>query len=235
MTSPTANESKTSPKGKSRRLLQQPNLVQLGYLCRRVMAASLVDLQATLPELDVTSGQMGTLVLIACNPGITPTEICRAQGREKATITASLEKLSKKKLIRRRTPASDRRSYEIFLTKKGKALYDRVNPLAHESDLRLTKSLTAEERTVMMRLMLRIYFAECCTEEEAELADGAAIELTLKADQPNSTKRGSIRTRFPESGRDLSRKGRAEISKRLRELELSSAKLRKAMHEFLAK
>lgn len=144
-----------------KQISQEPNLDQIGYLARRVMTASLRDLQKTVPELDVTIGQMGTLVLIARNPGISPTEICRAQGLDKSTITSSLEKLARKKLIRRRVSRVDRRSYAVWLTEKGKAFYEHAVPLSRESDQRLTRSLSAEERKILLELLRRIYFQEC--------------------------------------------------------------------------
>jgi DNA-binding MarR family transcriptional regulator len=96
------------------------------------MQASLRDLQQTVPDLDVTIGQMGTLVLIACNPGITPTEICRAQGHEKPTITASLDALERKRLIVRKPSRLDRRSFSVYLTAKGTAFYNEISPRVRE-------------------------------------------------------------------------------------------------------
>lgn len=142
-------------------IVQHPNLVQIGYLCRRVMNASLDILQAHVPDLDVTAGQMGTLVLIACNPGITPTDICRAQDREKSTITTSLDHLARKKLITRRLSSSDRRSFSLYLTKAGRDLYESISPKARLADRQLTRCLTREERKTLHDLLVRIYKAEC--------------------------------------------------------------------------
>ena len=125
------------------------------------MNASLDILQTEIPDLDVTAGQMGTLVLIACNPGITPTEICRAQDREKSTITTSLDYLEKKKLITRRLSRQDRRSFGVYLTKNGTELYESLASKAREADMKLTRSLSRSERKTLHGLLLRIFEAEC--------------------------------------------------------------------------
>lgn len=147
------------------KVFQQPNLEQIGYLCRRVAQASLRDLQLAAPGLDVTIGQMGTLVLIACNPGITPTDICRAQGYEKPTITASIDALVRRQLVRREPSKSDRRSLSLYLTERGKSFYQEISPHVKEADRRLTRALSAAERDQLRKLLLRIYVQECADKE----------------------------------------------------------------------
>jgi len=164
------------------------------------MQASLRDLQESIPDLDVTHGQMGTLVLIACNPGITPTEICRAQGHEKPTITASLDKLERKKLIARKPSRTDRRSFAVYLTRKGRKFFQEINPRARESDRRLTRSLTREERAKLLEYLLRIYYSECAQDEfenvsaeeiRRHVQNGASIsDRASKAKKARSTAAG---------------------------------------------
>jgi DNA-binding MarR family transcriptional regulator len=137
---------------------QEHNLSQVGYLARQVMSASLRDLQRNVPELEVTIGTIGTLALIARNPGISPTDLCRVQWLDKSTITSCLEKLARKKLISRRMSNVDRRSYSVWLTKKGKAFCDRAVPMSRASDRSLTRTLSSEERFILLELLRRIYF-----------------------------------------------------------------------------
>jgi DNA-binding MarR family transcriptional regulator len=204
---------------------QEPNFEQVGYLCRRVMQASLHDLQATVPDLDVTIGQMGTLVLIACNPGITPTEICRAQGHEKPTITASLDALARKKLITRKPSRSDRRSFSLYLTARGSSFYNEITPRVKASDRRLTQALSSEERAKLIEYLMRIYASECADEHDAGAYMRPAQDQTngLHPTASPGTLAGRARTSGPRHP------ARNDVMRHLKEIERSSARLRKAM------
>jgi DNA-binding MarR family transcriptional regulator len=210
-------ETKTKIK---KRIRQEPNFEQVGYLCRRVMQASLRDLQATVPDLDVTIGQMGTLVLIACNPGITPTEICRAQGHEKPTITASLDALVRKKLITRKPSRSDRRSFSLYLTARGSSFYNEITPRVKASDRRLTQALSSEERAKLIEYLMRIYASECADEHDpsTHLRSTQENGLSPTSAPGTVTIRGAPR-----------RPARDDVIRHLKEIERSSARLRKAM------
>ena len=209
---------------KKRTLRQQPNFEQVGYLCRRVMQASLRDLQATIPDLDVTHGQMGTLVLIACNPGITPTEICRAQGHEKPTITASLDKLERKNLITRKASQTDRRSFAIYLTKKGREFFAEINPRARESDRRLTRCLSQAERARLIEYLLRIYYSEC-TQNESESISAEKIRAIA---EKGSTSGIALRRRSNNAvANGQQQRARNEILRHLRQVERYTTALRR--------
>ena len=213
-----------------RSIVQQPNLESVGYLCRRVMAANLRDLQVNLPDLDVTMGHLGTLVLIACNPGISPTEICRAQGFEKPTITASLDKLERKSLIVRKASRTDRRSFALFLTKRGKAFYDELILRVRESERRLTKSLTEEERTKLIGLLLRIYNSECSNGADYSIQTKVLQKIPLRSAQMSRKllQAGNQRNNTTPSG-PIQIKTPADVSRYLKEVEHFCAHLRMAL------
>jgi DNA-binding MarR family transcriptional regulator len=210
-------------KTREKRLItQRPNYEQVGYLCRRVMQASLRDLQETVPDLDVTIGQMGSLVLIACNPGITPTEICRAQGHEKPTITASLDALVRKKLIIRKPSKTDRRSFSVYLTPRGSAFYEEITPRVKASDRRLTRVLTEVERAKLIEYLMRIYVDECADSAGDVLADmiGKSAPKGARAARLAASRNGA---------RAVGGAARSEVIRHLNEIDRSSAKLRKVM------
>jgi DNA-binding MarR family transcriptional regulator len=156
----------TAPIRKSRTpeasaIIEHPDLDKVGYLCRRVCVASLEYLQEAIPDLDMNSGQLGTLVLIACNPGITPTEICRAIGREKPTVTSAIDHLERKKLVTRKLSQTDRRSFTIRLTATGRKFYELIKPSVTLADEKLTSCLDPRERATLIALLHRIYENEC--------------------------------------------------------------------------
>lgn len=142
-------------------IVEHPDLDKVGYLCRRVSVASLDYLQEAIPDLDMNSGQLGTLMLIGSNPGITPTEICRAIGREKPVVTAAIDHLAKKRMVSRRLSPKDRRSFSIHLTKSGQRFYETVRPRVALADQMLTHCLTPSERATLLALLYRIFESEC--------------------------------------------------------------------------
>jgi len=142
-------------------IIEHPDLDKVGYLCRRVSVASLEHLQEAIPDLDMNSGQLGALILIGGNPGITPTEICHAIGREKPVVTAAIDHLVKRRLVSRRQSTTDRRSFSIHLTKMGQQLYDNVRPKVALADETLTQCLTRSERTTLLGLLYRVFESEC--------------------------------------------------------------------------
>ncbi len=187
---------------KKSNILQAPAFEQVGYLCRRIMQASYRDLQEAVPELDITIGQLGTIILIACNPGITPSEICKAQGQEKPTITASIDALVRKKLVSRDPSKSDRRSVSVRLTAKGATFYTQILPRVKKVDRRLTRTLSNSERRLLIELLMRIYLNECV---EPEAITGAPT-LRLKVVGQTSTssekaKSGKAKDRHGTFGR----------------------------------
>jgi DNA-binding MarR family transcriptional regulator len=210
------SSSRTSKK--KTKIVQAPAFEQVGYLCRRIMQASYRDLQDALPELDVTIGQLGTMILIACNPGITPTEICKAQGQEKPTITASLDALVREKLVSRDPSKSDRRSVSLRLTAKGATFYNRILPRVRSVDRKLTRTLSDSERRLLVELLMRIYVNECV---EPEAITGAPTLRLKVVGQPTAS---SEKTK---SGRAKARATtHSAVLRQLRELERSSADLR---------
>lgn len=202
-------------------VLQSPSLEQVGYLCRRIMQASYRDLQECIPELDVTIGQLGTMNLIACNPGITPTEICKAQGQEKPTITASLEALVRKNLVSRKLSKSDQRSVSLRLTAKGESFYSRILPRVKKVDRKLTRTLSDSERRLLMDLLMRIYLNECI---EPVAITGAPIVRLNAVGQTNASSEKSKSAKPRNRGTS-----RLAVLRQLNELERSSADLRKVV------
>jgi DNA-binding MarR family transcriptional regulator len=70
--------------------------------------------------LDLPS--FATLMTLFEGEGMTQTELSAAVGVQNYATTRTLDKLAKQKLVERRASPRSRRSYQIFLTKKGQAL-----------------------------------------------------------------------------------------------------------------
>lgn len=71
------------------------------------------------------------LAALSCSgPGcrLTPTELYRSVLVTSATMTERLDRLEKRKLIRRRPASGDRRSVLVELAPAGRATFDQAHP-----------------------------------------------------------------------------------------------------------
>jgi len=65
-------------------------------------------------------GRFATLMLIHRNPGISPTELSQASGRDKSSLTPVIEDLVRRGHVERQRTDSDKRTYRLTLTAQGK-------------------------------------------------------------------------------------------------------------------
>jgi DNA-binding MarR family transcriptional regulator len=77
--------------------------------------------------------------------------------KEKSTVTRILDGLEKKALVKRVAETKDRRQKRIRITAKGRALLEKVKPLAHEVQSRALKGLDMERLEVCRDILLKIY------------------------------------------------------------------------------
>jgi DNA-binding MarR family transcriptional regulator len=128
----------------------------LGYQIRRAQTRLFTHFEAQLKHLKITPGQLGLLVLISANPGISQVALARAVGIERATLGEFIDRFEREKLVERRGLIGDRRSYALHLTKRGQEFLDKAIPevLAHESAF--TDHLTATERATLLRLLAKM-------------------------------------------------------------------------------
>jgi DNA-binding MarR family transcriptional regulator len=71
-------------------------------------------------------GVFSILVVVQKNPGINQTQLSRAIGRDKSSLTDTLLTLDEEGLVTRARTSSDRRSYGLSLTASGEALLQKL-------------------------------------------------------------------------------------------------------------
>jgi DNA-binding MarR family transcriptional regulator len=128
----------------------------LGYQMRRAQTRLFAHFEGRLGHLRITPGQLGLLVLISCNPGVSQVALARAVGVERATLGEFIDRFERERLVERRALMGDRRSYALHLTRRGQEFLDRALPevLAHEADF--TDHLTATERATLLKLLTKL-------------------------------------------------------------------------------
>jgi DNA-binding MarR family transcriptional regulator len=128
----------------------------IGYHLRRAQVGLFQHFARSVGRAGVTPGQLGVVVMIAANPGLSQTRLGRALGIDRSTMVAMLDGLEQRGLIVREPSPHDRRSHALRLSGKGAELLDRLEDAvrAHESDW--AGNLSAAERRQLIELLRRL-------------------------------------------------------------------------------
>ena len=128
----------------------------LGYQLRRAQLGVFQHFAGALSDWNITPGQVGLLVLVSCNPGISQTALARAVGVERSTLGEAVDRLIKRRLLVRKPAPRDRRSYALRLSASGKRFLADLIPrvFAHEDDA--AGHLSPEERKTLISLLRRL-------------------------------------------------------------------------------
>ncbi len=101
----------------------------------------------------LTNPEWRTLAALGQFGRMTSTEIGRHSRMHKTKVSRSVAELEKKDLIVRKTSDADMRVAHLTLTEKGEDIYRKVVPLALQFGDRLAGGLTAEELSVLERVL----------------------------------------------------------------------------------
>ncbi len=132
-----------------------PNLI--GYQLRRAQLAVYHDFERAFAELAIRPAQYAVLTIIERNPGLKQSEVGAALGIKRANFVTLCDELEARALVERRVQATDRRSYALHLTRKGKALITRMHEVndAHEAKLVAEIGETGRDQLIAMLGRLR--------------------------------------------------------------------------------
>ncbi|WP_099867630.1 MarR family winged helix-turn-helix transcriptional regulator [Pararhizobium haloflavum] len=125
----------------------------IGYYLRLAYEEAFQDFTQELGADSLKPGSFALLSLIVENPGITQTELSRAAGRDKSSVTTALRLLEDDGLIERRRLPDDRRSYASEVTAKGQAVYGRIAAKAKIHSDRLETIVGADDKNALLRVL----------------------------------------------------------------------------------
>ena len=130
----------------------------LGFLLRLSQLASFREFFDGLADFDVRPGEASVLMLIGGNPGVRQGVLARRLMIKRAHMTKMIRVMEDTGLVTRTVPEDDRRSVELWLTKRGAARVEAMRApwAAHEA--RPARNLTKREEAELRRL-LRKYLA----------------------------------------------------------------------------
>jgi DNA-binding MarR family transcriptional regulator len=105
-------------------------------------------------EYGISSEQYLVLKLIN-EKKLTPTNIADFLNKDKAAVTRFINSLEKKDLIKKEN-FTDKRSYKIIITKKGKDILSKIDDIALEFRKKIEKNISQEELQCLFDVLEKI-------------------------------------------------------------------------------
>ncbi|HEX6960088.1 MAG TPA: MarR family transcriptional regulator [Ferrovibrio sp.] len=132
-----------------------------GYNLRIAQVAVFEDFARIVGRLadrmgELTPGRFSLLTLLRHNPGINQTDLSRAVGLDKSTLTPALDQLERKGLIVRERTAADRRTYALRLSERGEALLDSLDDKVRRHEQNIVAGLSSAERAALLKSLKKI-------------------------------------------------------------------------------
>jgi len=109
-------------------------------------------------------------------------ELAEALGRSKAQMTAIIDALEARELVRRERHEADRRFISVYLTEAGRVLLADAAPVRAEAVVALMRELNGEQKERLTRLCGRLLRVLDPQESDSEAHIDAEAEATADAD-----------------------------------------------------
>lgn len=127
----------------------------IGYRLRRAQMTFFTNFSESCAELGISPGLFAVLEVINRNPGLTQTAVAQALGTDRSAMVGAVDKLESMELIERRPAKNDRRSYALYMTKKGDAWYEDARARVQAQEADLEKRLEPGEKEALIRILSR--------------------------------------------------------------------------------
>jgi DNA-binding MarR family transcriptional regulator len=127
----------------------------VGFFLNRARNNLVMEMDAALKELDITSQQMGILLSLTHGVASTPYELSKLLGIDTGLMTRMLDKLEAKGLLVRSRGVDDRRVVNLALTKKGEEIAGHIPEVAPKVLNRRLQHFSKEEFTEFRRLLAK--------------------------------------------------------------------------------
>ena len=137
--------------------VRPPSLLALpSYVGDQVAKYGRRHLKEALAAEDLLLPQYGMLVALDDFGPMSQQRIAESLDMDKSHLVGKIDRLASRGLLAREADPADRRRHRIVLTPQGKALVDRIRPIAEESQREALAVLSEEERVVLEALLLRV-------------------------------------------------------------------------------
>jgi DNA-binding MarR family transcriptional regulator len=124
----------------------------LGFHLRRAQLKTFQDFRRDMKAHGVTPGQVGLLILISENPGMSQSNLARAVEVERATLGETIRELAQRGWVDQRPSEEDGRIKTLYLSAKGKAALRRIIPVLQKHDREAGGNLSDAEFSQLLSL-----------------------------------------------------------------------------------
>lgn len=151
----------TTPQGvRPRRAGQDLELgvleTMIGYQLRRAQVRVYQSFLEGLADANITPSQLGLLVKIKNNAGISQTALAKANGIERSTLGEIVDRFEKRQWVERRRHQSDRRAYALHLSAEGETYLSAVLPVALRLESELTADWSEDDKAALLQLLCKL-------------------------------------------------------------------------------
>jgi DNA-binding MarR family transcriptional regulator len=107
-------------------------------------------------RFDLTIPEWRVMAVLGPDGEMSANGVCARTLMDKVTVSRAVARLATSGRLARRIDKTDRRSNLLRLTAKGRATYAKIVPLARGYEARLLAGLSARDRALLDRLLLRM-------------------------------------------------------------------------------
>ncbi|MEX6507880.1 MarR family winged helix-turn-helix transcriptional regulator [Jiella sp. M17.18] len=126
------------------------------YLMNRIMGRYNATLRDDLKAHGLTTPQMRTLAILSAIDGLTINEVAVYAVIEQSTMSRTLDAMEGQGLLRRETETSDNRVRRIYLTEKGRALFETVWPVMRSAFERMFGGVDEAEYAAFVAVLQKV-------------------------------------------------------------------------------
>lgn len=126
------------------------------YLFTQIVGRRNRHIAEKLKPFGVTVPKWRVLATLYARPAVTMNQLAEHTTIDRTTLTRTLDRMVRDKLVVRRTDPSDRRSVRLELTANGEQVFGRVLPLVMEDNARSFADMRPAELAQFRNILVRI-------------------------------------------------------------------------------
>jgi DNA-binding MarR family transcriptional regulator len=128
----------------------------IGYQVRRAQVAVFQHFAEAFAGIDLTPGQLGALVVIHANTGLSQSALGATLGVDRSTVVPLIDRLEARGLVVRAPSPHDRRSHALELSPAGVKLLGQAEAQVRAHEAVIAGRLSEAERRTLLDLLSRI-------------------------------------------------------------------------------